>query len=292
MAFAAALCWGLMPVYFKLLTSVGALETVSHRIIWTVPLLVLILALRRSLPELSATLADPKLLRWLILSAVLIAANWLIYIWAVHNAHIVAASLGYFISPLLSVMLGTVFLRERLSRMQWAAIAIAAVGVAILAASAWQTLWISLLLAGSWSAYSLVRKLAVVGPLSGLAVETGLLAPIFLTYLVWLVTAGGGMEFGRSLPIDMLLLGAAVITAVPLLLFAGAVRTVPFATLGLMQYIAPLMQFVFAVFVYDEPLTTAQLLCFGCIWTGLVIYSVDAWRTARQAAQTADPLPA
>lgn len=290
MAFAAALCWGLMPVYFKLLTSVGALETVSHRIIWTVPLLVLILALRRSLPELWATVANPKLLRWLTLSAVLIAANWLIYIWAVHNAHIVAASLGYFISPLLSVMLGTMFLRERLSRMQWAAIAIAALGVAVLAASAWQTLWISLLLAGSWSAYSLVRKLAVVGPLSGLAVETGLLAPIFLTYIVWLATAGDGMEFGQSLSIDLLLLGAAVITAVPLLLFAGAVRTVPFATLGLMQYIAPLMQFLFAVFVYDEPLTTAQLLCFGCIWTGLVIYSVDAWRTARQTAQTVGPL--
>lgn len=290
MAFAAALCWGLMPVYFKLLTSVGALETVSHRIIWTVPLLVLILALRRSLPEVWATVANPKLLRWLTLSAVLIAANWLIYIWAVHNAHIVAASLGYFISPLLSVMLGTMFLRERLSRMQWAAIAIAALGVAVLAASAWQTLWISLVLAGSWSAYSLVRKLAVVGPLSGLAVETGLLAPIFLTYIVWLATAGDGMEFGQLLSIDLLLLGAAVITAVPLLLFAGAVRTVPFATLGLMQYIAPLMQFLFAVFVYDEPLTTAQLLCFGCIWTGLVIYSVDAWRTARQTAQTVDPL--
>jgi chloramphenicol-sensitive protein RarD len=288
MGFAAAVCWGLMPVYFKLLDSVGALETVAHRIIWTVPLLIVILALRRSLPELWAALGNPKLLRMLVLSALLIAANWLIYIWAVLTDHIVAASLGYFISPLLSVLLGTVFLKERLSRWQWLAIAIAAVGVAILAASAWQTLWISLVLAGSWSLYSLVRKLAVVGPLSGLAVETGLLAPLFMGYLIWLSSAGGGMQFGEALRIDLLLLGAAVVTAVPLLLFAGAVQRVPLTTLGLMQYIAPILQFLFAVFIFGEPLTSAQLWCFALIWTGLVIFSADAWRTARAS----DPMPA
>jgi chloramphenicol-sensitive protein RarD len=281
MGFAAAMCWGLMPVYFKLLSSVGALETVAHRIIWSVPLLVLILALRRSLSELWAALANPKLLCMLVLSAALIAANWLIYIWAVLTEHIVAASLGYFISPLLSVLLGTVFLRERLSPWQWLAIAIAAAGVTILAAAAWQTLWISIALAGSWSLYSLVRKLAVVGPLSGLAVETGLLAPLFLGYVIWLDTAGGGMTFGQSMPVDMLLVGAAVVTAVPLLLFAGAVRTVPLTTLGLMQYIAPIMQFLFAIIVFREPLTAEQIWCFALIWTGLVVFSLDSWKASR-----------
>lgn len=288
-ALIACTFWGVMPIYFKLLQSIPPLEVVAHRIIWSVPLLIVILWLRKNLTGLKAALSDPKILRFLLLSSIFIAANWLIYVWAVQEKHVLAASLGYFISPLLSVFLGSIVLKEKLSRNQWIAVAIAAIGVSILAVEAWQTLWISLMLAGSWGLYSLIRKIAPVGPMVGLTVETGLLFPFFVAYLIWLTTSSTGTGFGESLPIDALLIGGAMVTAIPLLLFASAVQKISLTTMGLMQYVAPIMQFAIGVFVYNEPLTTSHLICFGLIWISLAIFSADAWAGSanRKAAPAA-----
>lgn len=288
-ALIACTFWGVMPIYFKLLQSIPPLEVVAHRVIWSVPLLIVILWLRKNLTGLKAALADPKILRFLLLSSIFIAANWLIYVWAVQEKHVLAASLGYFISPLLSVFLGSIVLKEKLSRNQWIAVAIAAFGVSILAVEAWQTLWISMMLAGSWGLYGLIRKIAPVGPMVGLTVETGLLFPFFIAYLIWLTTSSTGTGFGESLPIDALLIGGAMVTAIPLLLFASAVQKISLTTMGLMQYVAPMMQFAIGVFVYNEPLTTSHLICFGLIWISLAIFSADAWAgsASRKAAPAA-----
>lgn len=287
LAFGASLFWGLMPVYFKLLGSVGALEIVAHRILWAVPALLLILALRHSLGELRQTLANRRLSGWLVLSSLLIAANWLIYVWAVNADLIVAASLGYFISPLMSVLLGTLFLRERLIRLQWLAIAVATLGVLLLARDAWQSLWVSLLLGGSWALYSLVRKIVATGPITGLTVETALLWPPALGYLLWLSAASDSLAFGNDAGTDLLLVGGAVVTIIPLMLFASAVRTVALSTMGLMSYIAPMMQFMIGVIAYREPLTSAHWLAFPLIWSALALYSVASWQAASVNRQVA-----
>lgn len=279
-ALIACTFWGVMPIYFKLLQVIPPLEVVAHRAIWLVPLLIFILWLRKNISGLKAALADPKILKLLLLSSFFIAANWLLYVWAVQEKHVVAASLGYFISPLLSVFLGSLVLKEKLSRNQWIAVSIAAIGVSILAIEAWQTLWISLMLAGSWGLYSLIRKIAPVGPMVGLTVETGLLFPLFIGFFIWQFTQGAEIGFGQSLPIDLLLVGGAAITAIPLLLFASAVRKVSLTTMGLLQYVAPIMQFLIGVFIYDEPLTTSHIICFSLIWISLILFSTDAWRNA------------
>jgi chloramphenicol-sensitive protein RarD len=288
MAFLASLIWGLMPIYFKMLHSISAPEIVAHRIIWAVPVLLLVLAIRRSLPELMQTVRNGKTLVWLLCSTVLIAANWLIYVWAVHADHIVAASLGYFISPLLTVLLGTMFLKEKLGRVQWLAIALAAGGVAVLARDAWQTLWVSLLLAGSWSLYSLVRKIAVTGPITGLTVETALLWPVAIAYVLWLSTAGGEAQFGEDIGVDALLVGGAIVTIIPLMLFAAGVKTVSLSTMGLMTYVAPTLQFLTGVLVYREPLTIAHWIAFPIIWCALAIYSFATFSRARAMPQSAN----
>jgi len=273
----AATFWGVMPIYFKLLQSIPALEVVGHRIIWSVPVLLLILWFRSSFPALKEALTDLKILRYLLVSSAFIAINWLIYVWAVQENHVLAASLGYFISPLLSVVLGRLVLKESLSRNQWIAVMIAAMGVSILAVEAWQTLWVSLALAGSWGLYGLTRKVAPVGPMVGLTVETGLLFPFFIAYLIWLANSPAGTGFGQSLPIDLLLMGGAIVTAIPLLLFASAVKKVSLSVAGLMLYVAPTMQFVIGAFLYKEPLTTSHIICFALIWTSLAIFSADAY---------------
>ena len=278
LAFGASLFWGLMPVYFKALAAVPALEVVAHRVLWAVPVLLLILAVTRALPELRATFASRTTTLWLLASSILIAANWLIYVWAVQTDHIVAASLGYFISPLMTVLLGAVFLKERPAALQWLAIALAAAGVAVLAAEAWRTLWISLVLGGSWALYSLVRKVAATGPITGLTVETALLWPLALGYLLWLTQQPGGPAFGHAVGTDMLLIGGAVVTIIPLMMFAAGVKSVSLSTMGLMTYVAPTMQFLIGVLFYREPLTTAHWIAFPVIWVALALYSSAAFR--------------
>ncbi len=284
-ALIACVFWGLMPVYFKQLQSVGALEVVAHRIVWSVPLLLLILYFRKNLVGLATALADGKL-RWtMLVSACLIAANWLIYVWAVHDDHILAASLGYFISPLISVFLGRIFLGETLSRNKWIAIAIAAAGVSVLAVQALDTLWISLALAASWGCYGLVRKIADIGPIVGLTMETGILFLPFTLFLVWIsfgaVPSGTGQHLGDDLTIDMLLIGGSIVTAIPLLLFAAAVKKMTLGAIGLLNYLAPTIQFLVGVFIYKEALTPSHIICFVLIWISLAIYSTDSYLTGK-----------
>lgn len=244
-------------------------------------LIVGILAARKGLPALAAALGDRRLVAPLAVSALLIGANWLTYVWAVNQGHVVAASLGYFLNPLIVVMLGTVVLKERLRPMQMAAIGVAAMGVAILAAAALTTLWISLTLALSFAFYGLVRKLTPVAPMAGLGVETALLAPLAVAYLIW--EAGhGGLGFGKDMPTSLLLILSGAVTTVPLVLFATAAQRLPMATLGLLQYLTPTLQFLCGVLLFGETLSTAQMLSFGLIWAGLLLFASDGVIVARR----------
>ena len=275
------LLWGLVPLYFKLLDQVGAFEIVAHRIVWSVVLLMGLLAALGKFGPLIAAFRNPRILLALTASAILIATNWLVYIWAVTHEHILATSLGYFLNPFVNIALGTVLLRERLRPATVAAIALAATGVAILATSALDTLWISLSLAFSFGLYGYVRKVTNVGAIEGLAVETTVLAPFFLGYLVWVANTGtpafGGGDFG----IDALLIFSAVITSVPLMLFAAAARRLRLTTLGFIQYIAPSIVFLIGAFVYGEPLNAGQVICFALIWAALIVFTIDNVRQAR-----------
>ncbi len=291
-ALLACCIWGVMPIYFKILESVAPLEVVAHRIVWSVPLLVIILYFRKNLSGLRTAWTQPKIRGPLLGTALLISVNWLVYVWAVQSDHILAASLGYFISPLISVFLGKIFLKETLSRNQWIAVGIAAIGVSVLAMEAWQTLWISLALAGSWGLYGLVRKIADVGPIVGLTMETSYLFLPFLLFIGW-ITFGTTApttttHLGDNLTIDMLLLGGAMVTATPLMLFAAAVKKMKLSTIGLTQYIAPTLQFLIGTLLYRETLTTSHIICFILIWTSLAIFSADAifGNASKKAAAT------
>ena len=288
-AVGAYFIWGFLPVYFNLLKAVPPLEVVAHRIIWSVLLLLAMLYFRNRLAALWEALTTRAMLLPMVATALLIAANWLIYIWAVTNGHVAAASLGYFLNPLLNVLLGFLFLKERLTRWQWVAVGLAGAGVAILATGALDALWISVSLALSFGAYGLIRKMAPVGPMVGLASETIILLPLALAALaVWTVQGTG--HFGTlGTRTDVLLLLAGVVTAVPLLLFASAARQMPYATIGLIQYIGPTIQFLLAIFLYREPLTTTHLITFPLIWAGLLLYSWDMWRQSRVATYSTKP---
>lgn len=274
------LFWGLVPLYFKLLDHVGAVETVAHRIVWSVGLLLILLAVLGKLGSLRATWRNRRTLLALTISAALIAVNWLVYIWAVTNEHMLAASLGYFLNPLLNVVLGTLFLQEKLRPATIVAIALAAIGVAILAWSALDTLWISATLAVSFALYGYVRKITDAGAIEGLTVETALLSPLCIVYLAWLGMSGGLM-FGTDTETDILLIVAAVVTSVPLMLFAAAAKRLTLTTLGFIQYIAPSMVFMIGAFIFDEPLNAGTIACFLFIWTGLALFTIDNVRTAR-----------
>lgn len=289
-ALIACIFWGTMPIYFKLLQSVDPLEVVAHRIVWSVPVLLIILYFRKNLASLGIALANSSVRSAMLVSALLIAANWLIYVGAVHSNHILAASLGYFISPLISVFMGRIFLGEKLSRSKWVAIAIATAGVSVLAVQALDTLWISLALAISWSSYGLVRKVADIGPITGLTAETGILFVPFMLFLLWLTfgmpPSPTTQHLGDELTIDLLLIGGAFVTAIPLLLFASAVKKMSLSAIGLLNYLAPTIQFLVGVFLYDEALTPSHMVCFILIWTSLAIFSTDSIVTERRRQAT------
>ena len=281
----AYLCWGFLPVYFKLLGGVLPTEVVAQRVLWSVLLMAVLIAGTRRWTQLRAALSNPVALRILAASALLIAINWLVYIWAIGANRVLETSLGSFLNPLVNVVMGVLLLSERLTRAQGIAVGLAAVGVLVLAIGAASGLWISLALALSFATYGLLRKIAPVESLEGLTVETLLLAPAAAVYLFWL-SRTGGIAFGTGFEVSWLLALGGVVTAVPLLLFAAAARRLRYSTLGLLQYVAPTIQFLLAVLVYGEPLTTAHLICFGAIWTGLAIYAADGlWR--RPSAATA-----
>ncbi len=280
-ALGAYAIWGFVPLFFKLLSNVPPIEVLAQRIIWSLPLCFVIMAFRRQIGEYSAAWKDWRVLRLLLASSILIALNWLVYIHAVFTDHVLAASLGYYLNPLINVMLGMVFLGERLSRLQTLAVVIAAIGVAILLAGALDTLWISLTLAFSFATYGLIRKVVPVGSLPGLAIETTLLLPLSAAAAGYYLWIGDGRGFGSGAGLSWLLATAGVVTAVPLLLFATAARRMSYAALGFVQYLAPSIVFLLGLFVFDEPLKPAQLFCFLLIWTSIAVFSFDMWRKMR-----------
>lgn len=283
-ALIAYLIWGFMPLFFKQLSEISPVHVVSHRIIWAAPMLLAMLWIRRRLPEYLAVLKDRKTSLMLLLSALLIATNWLVYIYSVMSGQILAASLGYFLNPLLNVVLGMVFFAERLNRMQWLSVGLAALGVAILAQESLSGLWISLTLAVSFGTYGMVRKLAPVKAVPGLSVETSLLFPVALGFILWASVNDPAPGIGYSVKTDIFLVLGGAITAIPLLFFASAAKRMPLSTLGFVQYIGPTIQFFLGVFLYDEPLTAQHIICFSLIWIALIIYSSDAYRMSRKIA--------
>lgn len=280
----AYLVWGVLPLYFKALARVAPTEIVAHRILWSVFFLAPLVLVGRKLPEILAAIRMPRLAMTLALTASLIGVNWLVYIYAVVRGHVLEASLGYYLNPLVNVLLGVLVLKERLSVVQKAAVALAALGVAILASRAGGALWISLALAFSFALYGFFRKVAPVEALEGLSVETIFLLPIALGWILWLQHQGQS-AFLRDRPTDLLLIFGGALTALPLLLFTAAAKRLPYSTLGFLQYVAPSLQFLLAVVVFGEKLTLAHIVCFGAIWTSLLLFIGEGVRIGRAAAR-------
>lgn len=293
-ALGAYFIWGLLPLYLKLLHGVPPLEFVGWRIVFTLPVCLAIVAFRRQGAELLAALRNPRVVAALLLSALLIGANWVIYIVAVQSNHVLAASLGYYINPLLNVLLGTVFLREKLSRLQWLAVAIAAIGVASLAWGARDMLFISLSLATSFALYGLVRKLAPVGSLPGLTTETLLLTAPAIGVLLFYSAGPGQLNFGHEWQNSLVLAGSGIATAVPLLLFAVAARRMDYSALGFVQFLAPTIAFGLSLTVFNEPLRPIQLAAFVLIWSAIAVFTWDllAKRRAAKAEHGLQPAAA
>lgn len=271
--------WGVLPLYFRWLGGVPALEVLAHRVVWSLALLVIVVTTMRRWITIRAAVTA-RTLAMLAASALLIGTNWLIYIWAVNNHQTLAASLGYFINPLVNVALGVAVLGERLRRWQGVAIGIASVGVLAMALGAADTLWISLTLALSFGLYGLVRKTVAIDSLGGLMIETLLLAPPSLIYLL-LVAQDGGAAFGGDALLDAKLVLLGGVTAAPLLMFAAAARRLPYSSLALLQYLAPTLQFIVAVAVFGEALRPLHFLVFGLIWAGCALFAWDSVRAAR-----------
>lgn len=268
--------WGAFPIYFKITEAVGALEILAHRIVWSLPFALIIIALRRQWPELKRALKIPRLIGLLTLAALALAVNWGVYIWAVQNEQIFQGSLGYFINPLMYVLIGVLFFGEKLSKLQSISVIFALIGVTILTLYGGVFPYISLILAISFATYGVIRKQAVVGAIPGLVIETAVLFIPAAAFLIWLSTQGT-LSFGSSSGITGLLLLAGPITVLPLWAFAIAARKLKLSTLGMLQYIGPTGQFICALY-YGEAFTTAHAWCFGLIWVGIIIYSIDAYR--------------
>lgn len=280
----AAYCtWGLFPLYFKSLEGIPALEVVVHRVLWSALVGALLLAIWRHPGWLRSLMDHPKRLLALTLSGALIACNWLTYVWAVHNGYMVEASLGYYINPLVNVVLAMLFLGERLRRLQWVAVALAATGVSLQIIQLGVLPWVALVLALSFGFYGLIRKQAPVAALPGLAIETWLLLPFALGWL-WLHPEAGSSQPQFWGSAQMLWLAAAgPITLLPLLCFNEAAKHLPYATIAFLQYITPTVLLLLAVLMFDEPFDSRSWLYFGFIWAALAIYSWDAWRMMRKA---------
>ena len=274
--------WGFLPVYFKTLDSVPAIEVLLHRVLWAVPFGALIIFVRRQWPEVRRAFTHREMLLWLTASAALIAINWYIYIVAVMTERIFQASLGYYINPLIFVLAGVVFFAERLTRWQLVAVALAAAGVLILTISGGEFPWIALSLGISFAAYGIIRKRVVIGATPGLFVETVILAPIALGGLLVMMQAGATATGSADPVLFGLLMLAGPVTVIPLVMFAVAARRLSLSTLGFMQFIAPTLQFLTGVY-YGEELTLPRLICFGFIWAAVAVYSLDALSKQKRA---------
>ena len=277
---AAYALWGVLPIYFKTIEALPAVDIVAHRVIWSLPFLAVLMLLSRGWPKVERALRHRRTIGMLTATAVLIGTNWLLYVHAVTSGHILAASFGYYLNPLANVLLGRFVLGERLSRLQWAAVAIAAAGISVLAAGALGQLWISLALCVTFALYGLLRKIVPADALTGLAIETVVLFPLAIAWLGWMLLASQPI-FGSSTRDTGLLLLAGVISTTPLLLFTAAAKRLPYSTLGMLQFVAPTLQFLIAVLLYKEAVTTADIVAFPAIWTALVLYAIAMLRAPK-----------
>lgn len=287
-ACAAYAIWGLFPMYFKAMQEVPAEQILMHRVVWSLIFLIVVLAWRRQWSWIRTVVRQPRVLAGFTLSGILLAANWFTYIWAVNHGRVVDASLGYFITPLLNVVLGFLLLRERLRPMQWAAVGLAAIGVGWLTWHSGNLPWIGLTLAVTFGTYGLLRKTAALGALEGLSLETLVLFPVAFIYLAWLAMQNTNAFLVAPANMQWLLASTGPITAIPLLLFAAGARRIPLSLLGILQYIGPTLQFLLGVWLYHEPFGGARLVGFVLIWAALAVYSLESlWRN-----WTAKPVPA
>ena len=273
--------WGLFPLYFPLLEPAGGLEIVAHRVVWSLAFIALLLTVLRAWRRVRAVVADRRAMLILVGAAVLISGNWLIFVYGVNSGQVVETSLGYFINPLVSVLLGVVVLGERLRTPQWVAVAIAAVGVVVLTLDHGRPPWIALSLAATFGLYGLLKKLVRVEAAPGLFLETAIVVVPALVVLGVLHGQGEGTAGNAGTGHLLLLIGSGIATAVPLLLFAAATSRIPLSTVGLLQYLTPSMQLAIGVFVYDEPMPPVRLVGFAVVWLALVVFTVDTLRAAR-----------
>lgn len=282
----AFFCWGLFPLYFHALGEVKPIEILAHRMLWSLLFLSIVLTVRGQWRWLPEVLRKPRVVASFVASAVLLTANWFVYIWAVNNGHVIDASLGYFINPLVNVLLGLLVLKEKLRRGQWIAVAIAACGVAWLTWQAGQPPYIALILGITFGGYGLLRKTAALAALEGLSFETIMLFPLALAYVVWLTVHGQNTFINTGDDGTRWLLAAAgPITAIPLLMFAAGARRIPFSVLGLLQYLSPTMQMLLGVWIFHEAFSPARLAGFAVIWAALALYVAEGlWVTRRAAA--------
>lgn len=271
-ALGAYVLWGLVPIFFKQLGGVPALEIIAHRVVWSLLLVGGLLAARGALTPVWRHAKNPRTLLHAALAGALVMTNWLTFVWAVNVDRILETSLGYFITPLVSIVLAVVVLHERLRPRQWVAVALALIGVALEGWRIGGLPWVSLVLAATFGSYGLLRKQLPVDAAGGLLLETACAAPFALLYLLWLGSSG---NFGQTTATDTLLIASGAVTAIPLLLFAIGARRLPLATMGFLQYLAPSLSFLVAIFFYGEPMNTARLLAFAAIWSGLALYTVD-----------------
>jgi chloramphenicol-sensitive protein RarD len=283
----AFVMWGLFPLYFRVIASVPPLEVVIHRSVWSLLFVLGLLAALRRFGRLREVARQPQRIALFALSALLLSCNWLVYVYAVQGGHVVEASLGYFINPIVNVMLGVLVLHERLRRVQWLAVALAAAGVLWLTLLAGRPPWIALALAISFGLYGLIRKTASLGTLEGLALETLLLAPVVVPLLAWSTLQGHNAMLRGDLALDAWLLLSGPLTAMPLLLFAAGARRLPLATVGLLQYVSPTIQLLLGVLVFHERFDPLRLVGFVLIWSALALYSVEGWRRAGRSVAPA-----
>jgi chloramphenicol-sensitive protein RarD len=286
---AAYLIWGLFPLYWPLLEPAGSVEILAHRIVWSLVFVLGVLAVTRSWAWIGPLLADRVSMRRMVLAAVLIAGNWCLYIWGVNNEHVVETSLGYFINPVVTVMIGVLVLRERLRPVQWAAIGLGTVAVLVLTVDYGRPPWIALGLAFSFATYGLLKKQVgtTVGAVQSLTVETAVLFLPALGWLLYLESTGAGQLGHSGVGHGMLLASAGVATAIPLLFFAAAARRVPLSVLGMLQYLAPVLQFLTGVLVYDEPMPASRLAGFALVWAALVLLTAESLRHRRRLRRAA-----
>jgi chloramphenicol-sensitive protein RarD len=276
----AYVLWGMFPLYWPLLEPASSLEIVSHRAVWTMVFCLIVLYLTKALKSTLATFKRPKVAAKLFATTILISINWLVYIWATNNGHVVEASLGYYINPLIVIAFGVILLKERMRPLQWAAVSIATIGVLVLTIDYGRLPWVALGLALSWGGYGLIKKQLGLGALEGLAIETLIAFIPYCGYLIFIGAKGEG-QFGHGTGLTILLISAGAITAIPLLLFNGSTTRLPFTTIGLLQYITPTIQFSIGVWIRHEAMPTARWVGFIFIWLALTTLAIDLLRSGR-----------